>query len=252
MEKVKYLHEESVHNTKSAEIIVPEIIKLLKFDSVLDVGCGIGTWLHVFNQKGIKDFLGIDGDFLDRELLSKYISADQFKSVDLEKPFDLGRKFDLAISLEVAEHLNEASADNFVDSICRHADTVIFSAAIPGQGGQNHINEQWPSYWIKKFEDRGYLVYDMLRPIIWTSNEIEPWYKQNILVFSKNRLIVNQNHQFDIVHPQYWHQVNKNLENYERRLGRIKSGKVGFWFYFKSLIKSFKYLGINQKNEENC
>ena len=252
MKELRYKHEVAVHNTKAAEIIVPEILRLVQAKSVLDVGCGIGTWLHVLSKNGVKDIMGIDGDYVDRELLFKYISADQFKAVDLEKSFDLGRKFDLAISLEVAEHLNEASAEIFIDSICRHADTVIFSAAIPGQGGQNHINEQWPSYWIKKFEDNGYNVYDMLRPIIWTLNEIEPWYKQNILVFSKNKLNVNQNHQFDIVHPQYWYQVNKSLENYERRLRRIKSGKVGFWFYFKSLIKSFKYLGIKQKNEENC
>ena len=43
-----------------------------------------------------------------------------------------------------------------VATITKHGDAVLFSAAIPGQGGQDHLNEQWPEYWQKKFEVNGY------------------------------------------------------------------------------------------------
>lgn len=131
-----YKHDELAHNTRSAKIISKLIYEELKPISILDVGCGIGTWLCVFKSIGVKEVLGIDGDYVDRELLKKYIDDSEFKSIDLRYSFDLKKKFDLVISLEVAKHLPFESADNFIDSICRHGDTVLFSAALPGQGGK--------------------------------------------------------------------------------------------------------------------
>lgn len=244
---LKYIHSENVHNTQSADIIVPLILNLLQIESVLDVGCGIGTWTHVFKKKGVKAVFGVDGDYVDRELLFKYIDQSEFYAVDLELPFTLDKKFDLVLSLEVAEHLKETSADNFIDSICKHADTVLFSAAIPGQGGQNHINEQWPTYWIEKFAKNGYRVYDPIRPLIWNNPQIDIWYRQNILLFSKQELNLPEPNMLNVVSPDLWNQKVERLKSMEMQICRIRMGKVGVWFYIKGLLKSLRYFGRKQK-----
>ena len=132
---------------------------------VVDVGCGHGTWLAAFQECGITDLTGIDGPWVKTEDI--LINATQYRSFDLAQPFDLERRFDLALSLEVAEHLAPASASSFVDSLVRLAPVVLFAAAIPGQGGVMHVNEQWPGYWVALFNERGYVAIDAIRPQIW-------------------------------------------------------------------------------------
>jgi hypothetical protein len=62
------------------------------------------------------------------------------------------------------------------------APVVLFSAAIPGQGGYGHVNEQWPGYWARMFDECGYGVSDALRWAIWNDERVEPWYRQNLLL----------------------------------------------------------------------
>lgn len=186
----------------SAGAVVPMVNELLRPASVLDVGCGVGTWLAEWGKAGVSDLVGMDGDYVDRAVLQ--VPADKFESVDLEQPFSLGRKFDLVQSLEVAEHLDESCADTFVESLARHGDTILFSAAIPGQGGEHHVNEQWPSYWAEKFARAGYTVYDVIRPQIWTDPRIRVWYRQNILLFARGRSFDGAVTRLDVVHPELW------------------------------------------------
>ena len=223
MDGKKYIHSKKIHNIKGAKIIVPEIIKIARPKSVLDIGCGIGTWLYIFSQNGIKDLMGIDGDYVDRDLLFNYISPEQFKAVDLEMPFDLGKKFDLAISLEVAEHLSESASDNFVKSICSQSDVVIFSAAIPGQGGQNHINEQWPIYWAEKFKNHNYVFLDIIRPLIWENNAVDYWYRQNIFVAAKKSHPLAMDHKescLSLVHPILYEKI---ADDYKKKIKYLEN-----------------------------
>lgn len=127
-----YVHDESVHNTKAPKEIVPQIIKLIQPNSVVDVGCGIGTWLSVFEDFGVEDVVGIDGDYVNRTLL--HIDEKKFISRDLTKPLKLDRKFDLAVCLEVAEHLPEKSANTFVESLVSLSDTILFLRQFPLKG----------------------------------------------------------------------------------------------------------------------
>jgi SAM-dependent methyltransferase len=117
----------------SARAIVPLVLRLVRAGSVIDVGCGQGTWLAVFAEHGAADVTGVDGDSVDRDRLE--IPADRFRGHDLARPLSVGRTFDLAVSLEVAEHLPAASADDFVASLAHLAPVVLFSAAAPYQGG---------------------------------------------------------------------------------------------------------------------
>jgi SAM-dependent methyltransferase len=168
---------------RSAQVVVPIVLGMLQPKSVIDVGCGDGTWLSVFRELGVCDTVGLDGDYVDCRQLQ--IPQEQFTSMDLSSPFGLSRSFDLAMSLEVAEHLPPQSADGFVDSLTRLAPVVLFSAAIPLQGGTQHLNEQWPDYWVALFRARDYVPIDCIRGRIWANEEVEWYYAQNLLLFAK-------------------------------------------------------------------
>lgn len=168
----------------SAQTILSMVIDVLPaVDSAVDVGCGVGTWLSVLKENGVGDIQGIDGSWVERDLLE--IPEQDFRQADLKKPIDPGRKYDLAISLEVAEHLPPEAARTFVNSLVSMSDFVLFSAAIPLQGGTGHINEQWPDYWANLFGEKGYVALDFIRRDIWNDSKIMSWYRQNVLMYVK-------------------------------------------------------------------
>jgi SAM-dependent methyltransferase len=165
----------------SPGVILPILFQQMPVPrSVIDVGCGTGEWLEACKALGAREVLGLDGDYVDRQHLR--IDALEFQPFDLSRPIEVARKFDLAICLEVAEHLRSTRASAFVRSLCRLSDTVLFSAATPGQGGTHHVNEQWPAYWVRLFGQNGFGVSDCIRPAIWENAGVAPWYRQNILV----------------------------------------------------------------------
>lgn len=165
----------------SARVVVPLIMDLVAPRSVIDVGCGVGGWLSVFADHGVQDFLGVDGAWVRPELLK--IEPTRYRAVDLRKPIESQRTWDLAMSLEVAEHLPEQHAGDFVRSLTSLSKTVLLSAAIPRQGGNGHVNERWPSYWAALFSEQGYVVVDALRRRIWNAQAVNYWYCQNMLFF---------------------------------------------------------------------
>lgn len=135
-----------------AKWFMPLLLKTFDFRSIVDVGCGTGHFLKWCVDNGISDHLGIEGSkFAYRNSLVPRVSLS-----DLRYPFEYSRRFDLALSIEVAEHLEEEYADTFVDTLCALSDTVVLTAAVPGQGGHHHENEQPHQYWVDKFMDRGY------------------------------------------------------------------------------------------------
>ena len=166
---------------RSARVVLPLVFDVVKPSSVLDVGCGDGTWLSACSQLGVSDLIGLDGDYVERRQLS--IPPDQFVAADLERGFDLGRRFDLVMSLEVAEHLEPEASETLVANLVRHGNVILFSAAIPEQGGAHHVNEQWPAYWAARFATHGFLPADFLRPRIWLDGAVEAWYAQNVLLY---------------------------------------------------------------------
>lgn len=166
---------------RSANVVVPLVLRELAPSSVLDVGCGAGAWLAEYRNHGITDYLGVDGAYLQRSSL--LISAEHFQSQDVAQPFELGRRFDIVQCLEVAEHLPEASSDMLIENLVRHGDKVLFSAAPPGQGGENHINEQTYEFWRLLFAKHGYKPFDLFRPMIKGDTEVESWYRYNMVLF---------------------------------------------------------------------
>lgn len=177
----KNRHEKTVYSANTILSILLE--KIPEINSVIDVGCGVGTWLSVLQDMGIKEIKGIDGNWVDKNLL--VIPQNYFEQVDLSKEISKQSRYDLAISLEVAEHLPATRAKEFVLFLTELSDFVLFSAAIPFQGGTSHVNEQWQHYWARLFEAQEYVVHDFIRSRIWHDNKIPFWYKQNILFFSR-------------------------------------------------------------------
>jgi SAM-dependent methyltransferase len=172
-------HKES--SRRLAEVIVPLVVSLTQPHSVIDIGCGLGTWLSVFKQHGVEDVLGIDGEHIDPSLLE--IPREEFLSLDITRPIQISRQFDVVVSLEVAEHLTHSCAESFVESLTKLGPAILFSSAIPHQGGTHHVNEQWPEYWAKYFQTKGYAVIDYIRNKIWSNEKVEYWYAQNTLLF---------------------------------------------------------------------
>lgn len=216
MQKTPYtdkFFEELIDSLKSAKYIVPLVLELIQPKSVVDVGCGTGEFLRIFKKKGVKDILGIDGEWVNKKKLR--IPENYFLLANLEKPLKIDKKFDLVVSLEVAEHIPEKSAKTFIETLTNLGSVILFSAAIPFQGGTHHVNEQWPEYWTKLFEEKGYFPIDCIRRKIWNIDEVSSWYAQNILLFVKkdylerNKILQKEFEQtsksfLSIVHPKLY------------------------------------------------
>ncbi len=170
-------------NQQAANVVLPIIFDITPVRSAVDVGCGVGTWLYSAEKLGVETILGIDGPSLDKNLA--IVDEKFIETHDLEYEIKIGSKFDLAISLEVAEHLSDERADGFVGDLCALSDLVLFSAAIPGQGGTHHVNEKWQSYWAQRFEQRSFRAYDIVRWKIWSREDVATWYRQNTIVYCR-------------------------------------------------------------------
>lgn len=204
---------------RSAQQVVPIVIEFLNIKSVVDFGCGTGAWLKTFKDFGVHTIVGYDGRWVKREDL--LIDSTSFFEVNFDNFMPTSEKFDLVVSLEVGEHLHEKTADAFVELLTKSSDYVLFSAAIPFQGGTGHINEQWPEYWCEKFMKQGYEPIDCIRPIIWDNRDVSYWFKQNILLF------VNKN--VELAHPK--------LKEYKQYTNPRFLSKVHPDFYTKMASK---------------
>ena len=172
---------QSQASERSAEAVVPLLLKVTDATSVVDVGCGVGTWLTVLARHGVSTRLGLDGDYVTPGMLM--IAPDEFRSMDLTAPTSVDRRFDLVLCLEVGEHLPSDKAGQLVRFLTSLGPVVCFSAAIPGQGGTGHVNERWPDYWAELFEQQGYRQIDVIRSSIWDDDRVAVEYAQNMILY---------------------------------------------------------------------
>ncbi len=174
----------------SAAVIAQSIVSDLRPSSVLDVGCGSGELLEELELQGVRA-MGLErseavlgcAETKELNILKFDLTKDEFE-------YDGG--FDLVVSLEVAEHLAEKYADRFLDLLTKFGADVVFSAAVPGQGGTDHLNEQPHEYWIDKFQKRGF-EHDNEISKRWKerwkeSNQVKNYYYNNIMVFRSKGL----------------------------------------------------------------
>jgi len=175
---IDYDYKRNPHSLGSPRAALPIILAERKPESLLDVGCGNGTWLKAALELGVTSILGVDGVAIASDEF--LVPQDFFRKQDLSAPLDFGRKFDLVLCLEVAEHLEAENSETLIQSLVRHSDFIVFSAACPGQPGQHHVNCRWPDYWQRLFNKVGFACEDSLRWRLWNQREVEPWYRQNV------------------------------------------------------------------------
>ena len=169
--------------------------------SLLDVGCGTGTWMRAALEYGLQDVLGVDG--VHPPAAQLHVPPTLVCSADLTRPWSADRRFDLTLCLEVAEHLDPGAADTLLDTLISHSDRIFFSAACPGQPGQHHVNCQWPAYWQERFNHRGYVCTDAVRWQIWDLPSVDPWYRQNLFLATRDPAIAgNETRIRPIIHPE--------------------------------------------------
>jgi 2-polyprenyl-3-methyl-5-hydroxy-6-metoxy-1,4-benzoquinol methylase len=170
----------------SSPAIVASILRDLSPRSVLDVGCGTGAILAEFARRGIA------GKGLERSRAA--LRFCQARGLDVAK-FDIGRStlrrpavpFDVVVSTEVAEHLPTVAADAFVNLLTSQGNVVVFTAATPGQGGLDHVNEQPHAYWIAKFRNAGFALDEALTNAWrqeWTGKTAD-WFSANVMAFRR-------------------------------------------------------------------
>jgi len=190
---------------RSAEKILPIVFDAVAPKTVVDVGCGVGPWLDVARNLGAS-VVGFEGEWATS--LGPAYPGLEIRVADLEQPLKVDQTFDLAMTVEVAEHLSPERADSFVADLVKLAPHVLFSAAVPGQGGNNHVNEQWQSYWADRFAAHGYGPRDIVRPKVWNDRRVAYWYRQNVILYSKG-FVTERAPGFDQVHPEHtaWYRL---------------------------------------------
>lgn len=245
-DKQFYRNNRDARKIKSVDTVLSEVVRVLpKISSAVDFGCGVGTWLAGLQRYGVTEIKGLDGEWVDKELL--VILPEYFVETDFDKEIRLDKKYDLAVSIEVAEHLLERSAKDFIKALTEASDIVLFSAAIPFQGGANHVNEQWPPYWNRLFNENDFISVDCLRKRLWDKVDVLEVHRQNIMLYvhkSKLKEIRAAEGDFCIDYPpmpmvdhmQYLRMVKNDLSRMSLFQIVINANK---WIVIKILGKEF-------------
>lgn len=169
-------------SSAGAKAILPLVFhRVGPISSVIDVGCGVGSWLVEAKALGATQILGIDSWTPIDKL---QIPPELLRRDNVSLPIRLSSTFDLAICLEVAEHVPESNSMVLVNSLMQMSKNILFSAATPGQGGTGHINEQPHEYWHERFRMVGYQVLDFIRPAIQNLESVPFWYRNNVFLYS--------------------------------------------------------------------
>jgi SAM-dependent methyltransferase len=149
---------------------------------VLDIGCGIGTYLMLFKNLGARSVFGVDGIQADASALQ----SNEYAAHDLTQHLDLGRVFDIVICVEIAQRLDDRDAEVLLDNITRHAGRlIVFSAAEPGQPG-NGANCQPISRWLERWANRGWIP-DLMDSFGMRCLASLAWFRRNLVVLRRGQ-----------------------------------------------------------------
>lgn len=197
---------------QSALAVVPLLIESVNPKSVVDPGSRSGEWLSVFGELGVSDLLGVDGAAKDQA--------------------DLGRRFDLALCLDLADHADIASAQILVERLTHLAPVVLFSTAIPFQGGGEHPTAQWQSYWTGLFQAHGYNPSFALRQAVWENEDVDLSYRQSLICFCERnhpeilerltQLDRSSQTPVDVVHPDLHLRISGDKARWQRSSERLE------------------------------
>jgi 2-polyprenyl-3-methyl-5-hydroxy-6-metoxy-1,4-benzoquinol methylase len=211
------IFEESV---KSRDVVFDLLIahELIKAgDTIIDAGCGIGSWGYQMREKYDMRYIGIDFGVPKDKLV---ILGGHYVDHDLRTPLDITEsrsKKDIVLCLEVGEHLEEEHIETFIDNLCLLGGIIVFSAAIPHQGGLHHHTERWQSWWAEKFAARNYYPFwEDIRPDLRKNKDVASWYAQNIIIYCKELTKegecgpVTTSYELDFIDPKMYENTLKH------------------------------------------
>jgi len=212
-------------------IIAKLLTGLINPESAVEVGCGIGQMVLAMKNAGVHRVIGIDGPWVP--LNGLLFPEENFISLDFtDISYSITKRFDLVICFEVAEHLPRQNAKMFINFLASLGPIVAFSAAIPNQGGVNHVNEQWPSYWADLFAGEGFVAVDCLRQRFIADNRIATCYSQNLILFvlKENRNFVDKllidsvesARPLPVVHPEVYQKMLQFINDPLPKIGLVK------------------------------
>lgn len=177
-----------------APIVIRALRDLVPYRSVKDIGCGSGIWLREAIRNDVEFAMGLDLqvaiDTVVEDLAEHpgvQLSASDFEKEEYALPYT-----NLSICLEVLEHLTPGAADRLARQIGETSDAILFSAAQPGQGGTNHINEKPHEYWLSLFDSLGFDTFDFLRPKIQKIPDAPRYYVLNLFLLARRGTETNE------------------------------------------------------------
>jgi SAM-dependent methyltransferase len=247
---IEYDHAKNLHTLAGPQAALPFIFAEAKPHSLLDVGCGTGTWLKASLDYGIKEVFGVDGVAIPPERLR--IPLQNFAQADLTRPLDLKRTFDYVLCLEVVEHLDPQFAKTLIASLVRHAKRIVFAAACPGQPGQHHVNCQWPAFWQELFNAEGFSCEDSVRWQIWSNDRIEPWYRQNIFTARMDSRTAGREQRLrPVVHPEMFGRILTMYQRPYRNALRqkLETGSVRTFRHTSTFIRGLFARALGRRSD---
>lgn len=176
----------------SARVIVPYLMQLFGPTSVIDVGCGSGHWLDAFGALGVERLVGLDIGMVPEGEPS--VRNGWLQKADISMPFAMEERFALALSLEALQYLPPEREEGFIRDLAALAPVVVFSTAIPMQQwpAPGDSIERWQGHWPPLFSDHGFRVCDVVRQTFWDDSRVGWWYRQNVLVFISDQLLLER------------------------------------------------------------
>lgn len=221
-----FYRELSGYSRSSAKVLVPKLVAKYSPKSIVDFGCGSGEFLVEFEKNNVSEILGLDGSWLPAHSRGRW-----FQEAELENYVELPIKYDMALCLEVAEHLPIGVAKILINSLTSASDLIVFSAAIPGQGGTNHVNEQYPEYWADLFFQYGFELDWDPRIEIWREKNVAPWYRQNLLVYKRgNSPRVTPKYPAQLWHPEIFPELLNVAQKVSRFFHRVLNKLKRLWW----------------------
>lgn len=160
---------------------IEKIFEEKEINDVVDFGCGPGKYVKRFIESG-RQCIGYDGN----PHTPKYTNG-TCQVLDLSEVFNLNKKFDCVVSLEVGEHIPKEYEQIFIDNIASHTNRfLICSWAVPGQGGDGHVNCQTNEYIIEEISKRGFEINSNLTKRIRNASSLS-WFKNTLFFFESSK-----------------------------------------------------------------
>lgn len=192
----KYYRKHKEIDEKWATPLARLFIRTLGIRSMLDLGCGVGSYLRGALEENLSNVVGVEMNAdLARPFMGAVVSTVAIQG-DITKPLDLHGQFDCVLSVETGEHLQPEGTAGFIDNLKSCSSRlIVLTAAPPGQRGTQHINLRPRSEWIAMItEDRQFayqsaVVEQTIKTIysspFFINGDPPPYITRNLMIFSR-------------------------------------------------------------------